>query len=100
MFWHFQMMRRHLQRRHPDQIISDVRSFIETLSIRSVKIPGSHSNQQLTVASSLNEDVEDIQEMEVPLSISAEDSAAMLESSCCPPAFLFIDSSCLQNCIE
>jgi len=92
-------MRRHLQRRHSDQVIwqtTDVRSFIETLAIRTAKVPGTHTNQDLTVVSSCNED---IQETEVPLTIGAEDNTA-LESSNCPPVFLFVDSSCLENCIE
>ena len=91
------MMRRHLQRRHPDQIIwqtADVRSFIETLSIRTLKQHASHATQDLTVASSCSED---IQETEVPLTIGAENDAA-LESR--PPPFLFLDSSCFENCIE
>ena len=93
-------MRRHLQRRHSDQIIwqtADVRSFIETLSIRTMKLLGSQTKQDLAVSSSCSEDVQDVQETEVPLTIGAENDAA-LES--CPPASLFVDSSCLENCIE
>ena len=99
MFWYFQMMRRHLQRRHSDQIIwqtTNVRSFIETLSIKTVKVRSDHTDQGLTMALSCNED---IQETEVPLTIGVEDNTA-LESSNCPPAFLFVDSSCLENCIK
>jgi len=54
-------------------------------------------NQDLTVGSSCSEDVPDIQETEVPLTIGAENDAALQS---CPPAFLFVDSNCLQNCIE
>jgi len=100
MCWYFQMMRRHLQQRHSDQIIwqsTDVRSFIETLSIRTLKMLGSHNNQDLTVVSSCSDDRQDIQETEVPLTLGAENDTAL---EACPPAFLFVDSNCLENCIE
>jgi len=96
-------MRRHLQRRHSDQVIwqtTDVRSFIESLAIPTVKPPpgGGHTNQGFpTVAASCSEDV---QETEVPLTIGVDDNDAALDSSNCPPAFLFVDSSCLQSCTE
>lgn len=94
------MMRRHLQRRHSDQIIwqtTSVRSFIETLSIQTLKLIGSHDNQDPTLASSCTNDMQDVQETEVPLTIGADNDAG-LES--CPSSFMFVDSSCLQNCIE
>jgi len=58
---------------------------------------GSHNNQDLTVVSSCSDDRQDIQETEVPLTLGAENDTAL---EACPPAFLFVDSNCLENCIE
>ena len=91
-------MRRHLQRRHSDQVIwqtTDIRSFIETLSIEKLKLLASQTKQDLNVPSACNEDIQDVQETEVPLTIGADSDTAL---EACPPAFLFVDSSYLENC--
>ena len=73
-------MHRHLRHRHPQQIqwqTTDVRSLIETM-----KLLGS----DLTVS----DDVQTVQETEVPLSINADND---MSAESCPASFMSIDSS-------
>jgi len=109
------MMRRHLQRRHSDNLIwqtTDIRSFIDKLSIQTMKLLSNQTKRNVTVASTFSDDVQNIQqtrealnsaqsviqETEVPLKIGAENDD---ELETCPSAFLFVDdSNCLENCSE